>query len=268
MVTERHFKLSSQQMVGSQYAPIFFGTIEDCQANLRNYIAYKAQADSSGTGQTFIHAIATDQFADNLPEIGPELVTLQCWDMAGSNPTQAPAPDFSSAEKVVGKQSDASELPPKGPERKPTVYLNANEPFTAKAFDEAHNEANQVEPYPVILGMVAYDLDTEKVVRGGKTPYTFDDFTTCWSGAGNYVAYMVPQMKRMPHRLIRVSDYHKQFKTAQYIGRDPESQKVLLYIPGCAMKQADGKFSEDPKHGPLQPEFEIARGMVARGFVK
>ncbi|SAL76574.1 hypothetical protein AWB71_05270 [Caballeronia peredens] len=268
MVTERHFKLSSQEMVGSAYAPIFFRTIEDCQANLRNYIAYKAQAESSSTGQTFIHAVSTDQYADKLPEIGPELVTLQCWDMSGSSATQAPAPDFPSAEKVAGKQSDASELPPKGPDPKPPTYLVQNEPSAAKSYDERFNEANRLEPGSHALGLTMYDLETQKAVRAGKTPYEFEDLTSCRQGISGFITYMAPIMKGMPTRFVPVGLYNRRTTTPQYMGRDPQSGKVMLLVPACVMKTADGKFAEDPKFGMPQPAFDMAQTMIDHGDLK
>jgi hypothetical protein len=268
MVTERQFKLSSQEMVGSKYAPIFFHTVQECQANLRNYIAYEAQADTSATGQSFVHAVANDQFADKLPEIGSELVTLQCFEIGGANATQAPTPDFASAGKVAGKQSDASELPPKGPDPKPPTYLAQNEPSAAKSFDERFNAANQLEPGSHALGLTMYDLDTQKVVRAGKTPYEYEDLTSCNGSILGFVTYMAPLMKGMPSRFERIGLYNKRTPTPQYIGRDPQSGKVVLLLPACVIKTADGKFAEDPKFGMPQPAFDMAQSMIGHGYLR
>ncbi|WP_206955875.1 hypothetical protein [Trinickia acidisoli] len=80
-VTERHFLLSSQQMYRSNLASVYFHSFDECQANLRNYSAWQVQGDINRSGQTFVHALAVDQYTDNSPALGPELVTLQCVDL-------------------------------------------------------------------------------------------------------------------------------------------------------------------------------------------
>lgn len=277
MVAERHFRLKTQEMEGSIYAPVAFHSMEECQANLRNYSAWKAQAEVSGSGQTFIHAIAADQYTNKLPGIGPELVTLQCFDMSSTGaPTPAPTPAFADALKVAGTPLTQSDLPApasgsdalRAAKQKPVTFLDPNEPFQAQGFDRAYNTANQIEPYPIVLGVAVYDVATRTLVKAGRTPYEFDDFRTCWGNVGNFMAYMTPRMKGMPNWPQRLSVYGGRQLGEQYIGREPQSRQVLLVIAGCVQKAAEGKFTEDPKHRVTQPEFDVAQNWVARGGVK
>ncbi|WP_250518974.1 hypothetical protein [Caballeronia sp. ATUFL_M1_KS5A] len=272
MVTERHFRLKTQQMEGSIYAPIAFRSLDECKNNLRNYIAWKAQVAVSGSGQTFIHAIAADQFVDKLPEVGPELVTLQCFDIAGAGAASAvPAPAFANAEKVADQPLTQDDLPkPTGgldasraADAKPVVYLDPKEPFPAQGFDRSFNAANQIEPYPITLGIAVYDVASRGLVKVGRTPYEFDDFRTCWGNVANFMAYMTPHMKGVPH-------WPKRFSATgeQYIGRDPQSGKVLLVVAECVQKTDDGKFTGDPKRKVAQPAFDLAQDWVARGGVR
>jgi hypothetical protein len=272
MVTERHFRLKTQHMEGSVYAPVAFRSMDECRSNLRNYIAWKAQTDVSTSGQTFVHAVAADEYVDKLPEVGPELVTLQCFDIAGAAAAYTvPAPAFADAAKVSDQPLTQADLPKptggldasKAAYAKPVVFLDSKEPFTAQGFDRSFNAANQIEPYPITLGIAVYDVASRGLVRAGRTPYEFDDFRSCWINVANFMAYMTPHMKGIPN-------WPKRFSATgeQYIGRDPQSGKVLLVVAGCVQKTADGKFAEDPKHKVTQPAFDLAQDWVARGGVR
>ncbi|MFP4893161.1 hypothetical protein ACLFKU_20515 [Paraburkholderia sp. EG304] len=282
VVTERHFLLSSQQMYRSNLASVYFHSFEECQANLRNYSAWQAQEDVRRSGQTFIHALATDQYTDNSPALGPELVTLQCVDTRMQPKTPVPTPDFASAIKLAETPVGQGDLPlvQGGDTRaaasgdrvmskpKPLTYLDSQESGAAKDFDAQYNSANQQTVYPIVLGVSIYDIETRKVVRAGPTPYHFNEFSDCWGNVLNYLSLMTPYSKNVPHRPERLAGYGQPAPDLQYVGRDPQSQRMVLVIPQCVEKTADRKYVEDPKRPWAPPAFDLAQKFVASGFVK
>ncbi|MFL9895645.1 hypothetical protein [Paraburkholderia sp. RL17-381-BIF-C] len=282
VVTERHFLLSSQQMYRSNLASVYFHSFEECQANLRNYSAWQAQEDVRRSGQTFIHALATDQYTDNSPALGPELVTLQCVDTRMQPKTPVPTPDFASAIKLAETPVGQGDLPlvQGGDTRaaasgdrvmskpKPLTYLDSQESGAAKDFDAQYNSANQQTVYPIVLGVSIYDIETRKVVRAGATPYHFNEFPDCWGNVLNYLSLMTPYSKTVPHRPERLAVYGQPAPDLQYVGRDPQSQRMVLVIPQCVEKTADRGYVEDPKRPSSPPAFDLARRFVSLGMVK
>ncbi|WP_157651623.1 hypothetical protein [Burkholderia ubonensis] len=281
-VSERHFLLSSQQMYRSNLASVYFHSFDECQANLRNYSAWQAQGDINRSGQTFVHTLAVDQYTDNSPALGPELVTLQCVDLWLKPHTPVPTPDFSDAEKVAETPVSQSELPSpqskvgtassasKGAvvERKPTTYVDPQESGAAKDFDAQYNSANQQTLYPIVLGVSIYDIETRKIVRAGATPYHFNEFSDCWGNVINYLSLMTPYSKTVAHRPERLAVYGQPAPDSQYVGRDPQSQRMVLVIPQCVQRTADHGYVEDPKRPSSPPAFELARRFVSLGMVK
>lgn len=277
-VTERHFLLSSRQMYRSNLASVYFHSFDECQANLRNYSAWQAQGDINRSGQTFVHALAVDQYTDNSPALGPELVTLQCVDTSLQSQTPPPTPAFADAEKVADTPVSQSELPSSqgktasgggvAVKKKPLTYLDPQESDIAKGFDAQYNSANQDTPYPIVLGASIYDIETRKVVRAGATQYHFNEFSDCWGSIGNFLAYMTPYSKTFPHRPERLALYGQPAPDLQYVGRDPQSQKLVLVLLQCVEKTADHGYVEDPKRPWSPPAFDLAQKFVASGFVK
>ncbi len=278
-LSERHFLLSSQQMYRSNLASVYFHSFDECQANLRNYSAWQAQGDVNRSGQTFVHALAVDQYTDNSPALGAELVTLQCVDLWLRPQTPAPTPAFSDAGKLAGTPLSQSDLPaPKSSpgaaskgaavEMKPTTYLDPKESGAAKDFDAQYNSANQQTLYPIVLGVSIYDIETRKVVRAGATPYHFNEFSDCWGNVLTYLSLMTPYSKTVPHRLERLALYGQPAPDSQYVGRDPQSQRMVLVIPQCVEQTADRGYVEDPKRPSSHPAFDLARRFVALGMVK
>jgi len=281
-VNERHFLLSSQQMYASKLAPAYFHSFDECQANLRNYSAWQAQGDIKRSGQTFVHAVAVDQYTDNSPAVGPELVTLQCVDTMLQPQTPTPAPLFTEAAKIAETPLSQSQLPLSEGHAAPAsssshnaeahakalTYLDPQESPYAKEFDENYNVSNLLEPRSVILVLVTYDLETRKFFKGGPTTYHFDDFSSCRGNISNFLTYMTPYMKTVPHGPTRLAIYGEKVPGMQYVGRDPQSQKILLIIPGCVQRTSDGSVVEDPSQTYPQPAFDAAQKFVSSGFVK
>jgi len=186
--------------------------------------------------QSFIHAIAVDQYTDDSPAVGPELITVQCADTQFRPRTPVPTPDFAPAIKVAETPLSQQELPvavvsaasPDSPvEKSPaptktTTYLDPQESEVAKEFDAKYNVANQTELHTIVLGLIAYDLKTRKLFKGGTTPFHFDDFSACRGEIANFVAYMTPYLKTLPHQPQRIAVYGGQMPGTQFVGRDPQ----------------------------------------------
>ncbi|SEK13388.1 hypothetical protein SAMN05216550_1243 [Paraburkholderia tropica] len=265
-------------MYRSNLASVYFHSFDECQANLRNYSAWQAQGDINRSGQTFVHALAVDQYTDNSPALGPELVTLQCVDTSLQSQTPPPTPAFADAEKVADTPVSQSELPSSQSKtasgggvaikKKPLTYLDPQESDIAKGFDAQYNSANQDSPYPIALGLGIYDIATRKLVGAGTTPYHFNEFSDCWGNVLNYLSYMTPYSKMVPHRPEALALYGETAPGGQYVGRDPKTQKIVLVIPVCVQKTADRGYVEDPQRRAPQPAFDLAQKFVALGFVK
>jgi hypothetical protein len=79
---------------------------------------------------------------------------------------------------------------------------------------------------------------------------------------------MTPYSKTVPHRPERLAVYGQPPPELQYVGRDPQSKRMVLVIPQCVEKTADRGYVEDPKRPSSPPAFDLARRFVSLGMVK